>query len=850
MTYQPFQIQAYRSGLKKNEKPFLFVDDAFQTLENAYTWRSMVKRREGIKLLGRLRRLVSAEGIGSTDGNGDLTANAKTLLSWESNSSIQPGTVTVSDGTNTFTDANADGQLTGAPAGTGMVNYSTGVITINGGAGGSPVTLTCYYFPTLPCMGIDQRELSTVNLEETNIFDTKYSYRYASDNFTTYSATTWAGNDDNFFWMANYRGSSAEVRAFFVTNFTPGGATYSPVRYVLSTADTTWLDLKPLVDDDNTIWNCKIIIPYYGRLLFLNTYEGSTDAGASGGNNYFNRCRFSQIGDPTAAEAWRSDMIGRGGFIDAPTNESIISARFYKNTLLVQFEKSTWNLRYVGEYGLPFLWERISSDFGADSTFSTVLFDGGVLAVGDKAIISNNGNNVERIDLDIPDQVFSFKNSGSGPIRVHGGRDFLKEVVYWCFVQGNSGNTFPNRVLLYNYRNQTWATFRDNITALGPFQVTEGTSWDAPISWDSAVSWDTPYNDEMPVLISGNQQGFIHFYQAPADFETVADTFVDLRESESLAVKAITLSDTDPILIESPNHNLEDGDIITFGNLLFIDPATFSPVTTNLNGRYFRVAPDTTDIRNKFYLYAWDTDQQDYISTAADYYDYLPAWDGTQVYTGGGVIALLPNMNIITKDFNPYASTGTKLKTAYTDIMVDTVPTAQTTVNTYVDAQLAESNNMSFYDPTLNMTTGLIGTITNVTTENPCKVTSPNHGLQTGRTININAVEGVTSGSDNINNTLFTVTVVNQNNFTLDGKDTTGFTDYDGGGYWQTEDVNPYYYKQARYAWHRVYTNAYGQFLTFQFTYDDDLMNSSLTHFTKFELNAMTLYLKPAGKLP
>lgn len=71
------------------------------------------------------------------------------------------------------------------------------------------------------------------------------------------------------------------------------------------------------------------------------------------------------------------------------------------------------------------------------------------------------------------------------------------------------------------------------------------------------------------------------------------------------------------------------------------------------------------------------------------------------------------------------------------------------------------------------------GTITNITNANPGEVTSPAHGLQTGAMITINNVDGML----NVNNTNFTITVVDANHFTI-GIDTTAFPAYTTGGTW------------------------------------------------------------------
>ena len=237
------------------------------------------------------------------------------------------------------------------------------------------------------------------------------------------------------------------------------------------------------------------MIPYYGRLLALNTWEGLTSGGVAGATNFYARCRFSQIGNPTdQTDGWLSDTFGRGGFIDAPTNESIVSVAFYQNTLIVFFETSTWQLRYIGEYGIPFIFERISSDFGCTTTFSPVIFDQGILAVGERGIIQASASGVSRIDEQIPEEIFSFEIQDNDPNFVHGVRDFERELVYWNYVDSTTPNEFqdrPNTVLVYNYKNNTWAKFRDNVTCFGISQFPFSITWDSLTTfWESTASWD------------------------------------------------------------------------------------------------------------------------------------------------------------------------------------------------------------------------------------------------------------------------------------------------------------------------------------------------------------------------
>lgn len=72
------------------------------------------------------------------------------------------------------------------------------------------------------------------------------------------------------------------------------------------------------------------------------------------------------------------------------------------------------------------------------------------------------------------------------------------------------------------------------------------------------------------------------------------------------------------------------------------------------------------------------------------------------------------------------------------------------------------------------------GTITAATQADPCQITSVAHGLVTGRVVEITGVVGMTE----LNGNSYTITVVDDDNFTLNGVDSTGFTPYISDGNW------------------------------------------------------------------
>lgn len=688
---KPFVIAGSSIGLKEDVKPYLLPEQAFSSLDNAYVWRERIRKREGFKFIGRLKRnLVTVVGTPINLVASPQQFNLFTILGLlvtEPNASVKPGTagspIIIVIGPDTLTDSTGTGVFTVAPMANitaATINYATGVITVtfNAPAAGQAVTITMNYFPGFPVMGIHQRDQVDINDEETLFFDQKYCYSFNGVEFNEFiPGTTWDGSDSDFFWAANYRGSDASFRLFFVTNFFNSATV--PMRY---TDAISWFPFTPQLTNAPAtyLFQARILIPYYGRLLAMNTWEGDT---VPNSRNYFNRCRFSQIGSPIEAYnfaagtgAYATDIFGKGGFIDAPTNEEIVSAAFIKNTLIVFFERSTWQLRYVGEYGLPFLWERISSDFGSESTFSTVLFDEGVLSIGDRAIISANPVTTRRIDDNIPDLVFSILNDLNGVKRVCGIRDFQKELVFWCYPDSDTlqeSQYFPNKVLVYNYKNNTYAKFDDNITFFGTLQPPDGVTWGrTDIFWDDfGTLWGSINQQNLfPRIVAGNQEGFIGYYG------------YEFPDQQSLSITAFDTSVV-PNRITVKNHNLQGADPFldpTSGEFIKISGALFSGADPGLNGNYYKV--QFVDI-DTIALFIW----------TGTTFGALDLSNGN-TYIGDGVITVFPRMDIVTKDFNPYLMQGNQLKISYVDFLLDATVQSAISVNLFVNSSMSAQGNL------------------------------------------------------------------------------------------------------------------------------------------------------------
>ena len=694
--YSPLKITGNTTGLVQEREEFLLPDDAYPKLRNAYVWRERIKRKKGCLLLGRLQRSITVVGVPLVGG----TVNLKAALGVNPGAVISPGSISLVgsiDGT-TYTDPAMNGVLvaTGGTGTGGTINYVTWVIVINGG-GAEILNGTIRYFNCLPVMGIRTRELANSLNDQTVFFDQVYAYIFngTTNRFqefipgTNWNASAEGVDGTSFFWSTNYWVSqtlipgtanplftTTNVKLFWVTNNTGKfGALQDPPRI---TDGQTWVDfynnVNPILFSPwaqigfNSIptavflTNFLSMLPFRGRMLVFNTWEGTTAASAQ---NFSNRIRWSTIGNPfipynngpPARGSWRDDVRGQGGFLDIPTSEDIVSVGFVRDNLVIYCERSTWQLRYTGRSISPFQIERVNSELGGSGPFSSIQFDTSLIGIGDKGIVECDSYKSERIDIKILDFVFEIQSANNGPVRIQGIRDFINRLAFWTVPLSseydprisNSSRIFPNIRLLYNYENDSWALFEDTFTALGTFQPTSSRTWlTTPIPWVQCnFSWIQTQEKGQPDIVGGNQQGYIEFL----DEQTVNDV--------SLFISAIQPNTTIPTVITSPNHNLNTGDVIGIRDI-----PTGTPYD-NLNGGIFGIIlgdNSEADPANKFRLMLYDSVSGQFSTPQLD----VPSGD----YIGGGQINIRENFSIVSKKFN-FLDEGQNIQMGYLDILME-----------------------------------------------------------------------------------------------------------------------------------------------------------------------------------
>lgn len=643
MAKDRFLIAPIKNGLVSNAPAWQIPEDSFERLENAYIDEGKIVKRFGSDYtassphLSKLR--IGLKGAsGTTDANGDATGTVPV------NAYGVGGMFSI--GAEVYTIHELGLPVTmlryGGAATVFTFNTTTGVYAFEDAAALTQV----YFYPGLPVVGLFNYETGAIHNRPAIACDTRLIYKYSGTAWdaigplTGGAYTPFTGDDADFFNAVNWIGTAYYNTYMFFTNyvtadgmwFWDGAATWTPFvpKFRAAGAATR-----------NVVNTCRIILPFKDRLLLLNTTETDT---AGNVYNYQNRVRFSHNGSPLTADAgpppeyawYERNEVGYtgGGWLEAPTEEEIIAAEFIKDRLIVFFERSTWELAYTGSQVLPFTWQKVNTELGSESPRSAVPFDKIILTVGTTGIHACNGSNVERIDEEIKDEVFKINNQNDGPFRVAGVRDYIKELVYWTFssiLNDEFAEKFPNKVLVFNYKEGTWALNDDSITAWGYFEQRTAPTWASIFdTWGAFPgTWEFGIVNPQPIeIIAGNQQGYV--------FRIIPSRPRNAGVMQISSVEFVLHL----LFLTIINHNLKDGDFIKIENC---------QGSVEINGLVAQVTTLTKDT----------------IRLAAANIDAITA------YTGLGTAALVSRIDILTKQFNPYIDKGINVDLEKIDFAVE-----------------------------------------------------------------------------------------------------------------------------------------------------------------------------------
>lgn len=236
MTYIPYLIANFSTGLEKRLQPWLIPDEAQEELFDGYVYRGTISKREGYNYFATgergvqpytesriVDRITSEQATTSSAtvvlGNGTPGPYVFSLQQLP----VRRGTITITAGAQSAID-NGLGTFTTTPSGgSGTINYTTGdiSITFNGNvAGATPITIIYDYFPGYPVLMI-ATFITATNVKVLIVADSRRLNIYDVNNN-----------------ILNYLGATYSITG--ITNANPGEVTTS-TAHNLSTGDRIFI---------------------------------------------------------------------------------------------------------------------------------------------------------------------------------------------------------------------------------------------------------------------------------------------------------------------------------------------------------------------------------------------------------------------------------------------------------------------------------------------------------------------------------------------------------------------------------------------------------------------------------
>lgn len=422
-------------------------------------------------------------------------------------------------------------------------------------------------------------------------------------------------------------------------------------------------------------------------------------------------------------DVFTQDAIG-AGVVDIPADTFISSSDFNRDDLLIFLKQETWVMKYTQNDVVPFVLDRLDGSRGSEAPYGTITYLNRTNALSPLGLIITDGYSVERADDKIPDYSFNEIDSDNFNLCFAGSVDKDRD---HYLIHPSMGQDKSDRILITNYEEDNYSIYRIPLSCMGNYIVSFDITWD-----DFNVGGDpnNPLYANWDALASvyGNWNAFAFSKGAPISIGGGHEgQIIRLNDVESedypVNIRNITIVDAETLQVETDFQNYKIGDFI---------------VLEAISGM--------TEANNK----------QAAIINVIDPYNFQLQIDTSNfsTYTGNGVASKCIVFDCKTKKFNPFANADKKVSCGWVYFYVSTAGT-DLTVNQQIEG---------------------------ATKANPCVLNVPGHGYKTGTQVYVNGVQGMTE----LNGLFYYITVVDPNNFSLNGIDSTGFTPYSSNGFTST----------------------------------------------------------------
>jgi len=364
------------------------------------------------------------------------------------------------------------------------------------------------------------------------------------------------------------------------------------------------------------------------------------------GKKYNQSVLYSAIKDASGnGDKFNTVTSGREDFV---TYENMMGATLLGDVVIIGFQRSNQILEKITNKEKPYWKRQIPSVLGTDAFFSPVQWNYEIKSLGKTGAISCDGRKALRFDTKIP--YFTQDEIDADNFELtYGGFDRLNGQFLFAYRDAASDLTdvTQDKVLVYNYEEDTWAKFDQRFSVFGQTIDGEALAMDEILASDKHPTWgrmDTTQEimnkigveNERQKTLAGDNDGFI--YELNRDYNDYAT-----------GITGITATDPAVLTVGASAFKADDAVII-------------------------RNVAGMTEINDKVLTVKESTDTS--ITLRIDSTDFT-------AYTSGGTISKLIEFEAELVPFNPYREEGLKCYVSHVEFLLDSGMG-----NVYVDAFL------------------------------------------------------------------------------------------------------------------------------------------------------------------
>lgn len=505
--------------------------------------------------------------------------------------------------------------------------------------------------------GIFEHTLTTSNATELLVFDQDNMYRYDSGTFTLIpfagSLVAYAGfnltEPDSFISGTTYPTKDNGNRFVFTSlTMRPNGAHSSSVffydgtdikDFCLAADNPDYVGPLPL-ELNNAKYICwfgerlNLISPTVSNVFYPQgvLYSGIRDS--SGNGDKFN--------------------VAGSGQLNADTYEFLTGFSLLGQILSLNFNRSNWVLEKTRDAFNPYFIRKVPSVLGTNADFSAVSWDDKVRSLGVTGLIETDGRSTLRVDNKIP--YFTRDDIDAVNFNVsYGGFDRYNNQYLWTYIEKGSTDTYPTKVLVNDYEENTWSVFDMRFTVFGQTSAGINLTWDdidettGNASW---AQWDTTeelwdeigLGESVQKTLAGDQNGFV--FQLNQDYDDYNSAITGITNATSAVVTI------------GP-HAFFVGDYVRIENV--------EGMTEINNWNPDLTIDDGQDYIEQIKSDAWRISATGATTITLEFDSSLSG-----VYTQGGTVSKVIDFECRLIPFNPYRSRGQTVYLSHVEFLLET----------------------------------------------------------------------------------------------------------------------------------------------------------------------------------